>query len=133
MTAMPANTQVLVVDDDDDVREAIRCVLEASGISVTTAIDGADALQQLRAGTQTRVILLDLLMPRMNGWEFIEAQLQDPSLAVIPVVVLTADAQAVRRPHVMRTAGLVEKPFCADTLVQTVKKQLALEHAPECY
>src|SRR5690349_16993945 len=84
--------RVLVVDDDADIRETVSLILEDEGYEVQSAQDGAAALGVLRAGPLPDVILLDLMMPVMNGWQFREQQTRDPRLAAIPVVVLSADS-----------------------------------------
>src|SRR6187399_2509237 len=83
---------VMVVDDERDPRESVCEWLTAKGYAVVPARDGADALRQLRAadGHKPDVILLDLMMPVMNGWQFREQQAKDPELSSIPVVVITA-------------------------------------------
>src|SRR2546428_350964 len=73
--------QVLVVDDDLAVRESMRSVLEGEGYAVTAAENGLEALQHLRNGLRPEVILLDLLMPVMDGWQFLRELRQDPELA----------------------------------------------------
>jgi CheY-like chemotaxis protein len=88
--AAPGMHRVLVVDDDDDIREAFATYLAAVGFDVVTACDGADALRVLRAARDFCLVVLDLFMPGMNGWEFREQQLRDPDLAGIPVVVVSA-------------------------------------------
>ena len=82
---------VLVVDDDDSVRSFFVEALTDAGHSVATAVDGADALDRLQAGNAPCVVLTDLRMPRMDGWELSRAVAKDPELASIPVVVVTGD------------------------------------------
>jgi CheY-like chemotaxis protein len=84
--------RVLVVDDDADIRETVSLILEDEGWEVVSAADGAAALTILRDGKHPDVILLDLMMPVMNGWQFREEQLKDPKLASIPLVVLSANS-----------------------------------------
>lgn len=99
---------VLIVDDDPDVRDTLSDALEEEGFSVLTARDGREALAQLLVpGQRPDVILLDLMMPAMNGFELQEVLRADPRLSGIPVVALTAgsdgplfDAQAVMRKPV---------------------------------
>src|SRR5690242_6605113 len=81
---------VMVVDDDDDIRETLVGLLEDEGYEVVAHPTGRDALDALQAGILPRVILLDLMMPVMGGGEFRPAQLGDPALASIPVILITA-------------------------------------------
>jgi two-component system response regulator MprA len=81
---------VLIVDDDRAVLDGLSELLESEGYAVATAMDGLDALGQLRGGLRPAVILLDLMMPRMDGWDFRYEQLEDDDLRDIPVVVITA-------------------------------------------
>ena len=81
---------VMLVEDDPESRDALAEVLKLYGLHVRAAVDGQDALDQLHAGYRPCAILLDLLMPRMDGWGFRNAQRQDPELCRIPVALLTA-------------------------------------------
>src|SRR5205085_12014163 len=88
---MTCGRRVLVVEDDHDVREALVEALEASDYHPMAAANGSEALQRLRSGSEPPcVILLDVMMPVMDGREFREEQRRDPALAEIPVVVLSA-------------------------------------------
>lgn len=102
---------ILVVDDDRDVRESISEFLEQDGCSVTSAADGLGALTYLRQCTSPPdLILLDLAMPRMNGFQFREAQLEEPDYAGIPVAVVSAENCADRIAR-MRPAAVIPKPL----------------------
>jgi two-component system, chemotaxis family, chemotaxis protein CheY len=81
---------VMIVDDDPAVVEGLTELLEGEGYVVVAARDGLDALEQLRAGARPSVILLDLMMPRMDGWDFRQVQLLDADLRDIPIVVISA-------------------------------------------
>ena len=81
---------VLLVDDDEAVVEALAEFLEDEGFEVVTAADGRAALDHLRRGVRPCAILLDLMMPGMNGWDFFDELQRDPRLKKIPVVVATA-------------------------------------------
>lgn len=85
-------TAVLLVEDDPDSREALAALLEMSGRVVRSAGNGREAIEQLEKGLRPSVILLDLMMPVMNGWEFLEARARGPAWAAIPVIVLSAAA-----------------------------------------
>src|SRR5215208_1425026 len=84
------NGQVLVVDDDKGVRGSVTDLLDDHAYGVEVASDGAAGLALLRGGYRPCVILLDLAMPGMDGWDFRAAQLREPALASIPVVVMSA-------------------------------------------
>jgi CheY-like chemotaxis protein len=112
---------VLVVDDESDIREAVAEVLADEGYVVHGAGDGAEALRKARA-VHPDIVLLDLMMPGMNGWEFRAAQKGDPELSDIPVVVLSA----LGRVAGMDAAGFIQKPFDLDELLDAVR-----EHADD--
>jgi CheY-like chemotaxis protein len=81
---------VLIIDDDKAILDGLGELLENEGYRVATATDGRDALQLLRSGLRPCVILLDLMMPGMDGWDFRHEQIKDDDLRDIPVVVITA-------------------------------------------
>ena len=112
---------VLVVDDDADIREATQMVLENTGHRVLTAADGQEALEMLRGG-QTRpcLILLDLMMPVMDGWRFRAEQELDDSLARIPVVVLSGGEP--QKTATLHAAEHITKPISLDRLLAVANK-----------
>ncbi len=114
---------VLIVDDDPDIREILTMTLEAHGYDVVAATDGADALAKLRGAASPRpcLILLDLMMPGMNGIQFHAEQMHDPALAEIPVVVLSGDFRAAERVTGMGLDMLM-KPVPLDALLTTVHR-----------
>jgi CheY-like chemotaxis protein len=116
---------VMVVDDEKDPRESVCEWLSAKGYAVVPARDGADALRQLRAsdGHKPDVILLDLMMPVMNGWQFREQQTQDPQLASIPVVVITAN----RDTRGIQADDTLFKPLNPEHLLEVVERFCATE------
>jgi CheY-like chemotaxis protein len=118
-----AAKSVLIVDDDDDIRETITVVLEDEGYSVASAANGEEALQYLRADATElpQLILLDLMMPVMDGIEFRAEQQKDPALATIPVVVITASGNAKERAKTMRVTAMIQKPIALDTLLATIE------------
>lgn len=111
---------VLIVDDDTDVREMLEMFLGHSGYTIDLATNGAEALRKMRERPPC-LVLLDLMMPVMSGWQFRERQLADPALAGVPVVCITAayDAQTVSR-----RLGLpcLQKPVDLEALVSIVHR-----------
>jgi len=101
---------VLVVEDNAEVRQALVALLEAEGYHVAEAVDGVSALRLLRTGAvQPCLIVLDLMMPRMSGWDFRMEQSSDLRLAGIPVVVVSADPLASQAER-MGAAAVLSKP-----------------------
>src|SRR5204863_7477007 len=98
--------KILVVDDDADIREVLREVLTESGRHVLTAANGLEALQILRAGSSPCMVLLDLMMPVMDGYNFLVHQQNDPALAQIPIAVISAG----RSIEIDRLAGATLLP-----------------------
>ena len=113
---------VLLIDDDADIRAIVAQVLELEGYRVHTACDGAQALKNMRLGPPPRLILLDLMMPGMNGWQFRRAQLADPTLATIPVVVLSGGGGLSAEPDDIGAAGFLRKPIDLTTLLEVVDR-----------
>ena len=105
---------VLVVDDNADVRELLRVALEAEGYAVACVANGRAALNHLRSHALTCIIVLDLLLPVMDGAHFRTAQLHDRSLAWIPVVLMSGAADADRRARELGVRRLVKKPLDLD-------------------
>lgn len=113
--------RVLVVEDDRDTREMVSRFLELEGFDVQTARNGAEALNVLEGGDHTCVILLDLMMPVMDGWQFRRLQQDDPRLSRIPVVVVTAAGPRERIPPIAAD-GWLAKPLDFDTLLATIER-----------
>lgn len=111
---------ILIVDDDLTNRTMFSMMLEHEGYRVITASDAPSALELLEAGAQPRLILLDLMMPGMSGWDFRRIQLQNPRLAHIPVVVLSAMNDLVGRADGLDVAEVIQKPVTIATLLETV-------------
>ena len=113
----------MVVEDDRDVREAIAEILEDNDYRPISASNGQEALDRLRAGAiKPCVILLDIMMPVMDGWQFRTHQRLDPQLSSIPVIVLTAHANLVEAASGMQAAASLKKPVQLDDLLSLVKR-----------
>ncbi|WXA98867.1 response regulator [Pendulispora brunnea] len=113
---------VLVVDDDVDIRETISMILEDEGYTVACASNGREALDYLREHRAPNLILLDLMMPVMDGVEFCNRQRQDPRLANIPVVIVTASGQAKEQSAALNAKAFIYKPLALDTLLEKVEQ-----------
>jgi CheY-like chemotaxis protein len=117
--------EILLVDDDDGLRESIAEGLEEAGYTVIRASDGTDALGHLRTSSLPSLILLDLMMPGMNGWDLCEVMHADPVLAQIPIVALTATA--VMDPESMHLADVTDwiaKPFDLQQVLEVIRPVL---------
>ncbi len=110
---------ILVVDDDPEIRESLRDVLEEEGYRVSCVGNGREALDYLGQSPAPCVILLDLMMPVMDGWQFRREQKKDPALARIPLVVITASGN---RTVMIDADELVMKPFETDKLFDILNR-----------
>ncbi len=117
----PPTGEVLVVDDDMAMRQSIEWLLEGNGFTVVTAADGGEALERLREGLEPCLILLDLTMRGMDGFEFRKMQMQDPKLAAIPLVICSAGGKPGPMRE-LRAAAYLEKPFQAESLLKLVEQ-----------
>lgn len=115
--------RVLVIDDDRGMRDSLAMVLENEGLEAMVATNGAEAMECLRQLSRAPdLIILDLMMPVMNGWDFRSAQLADPQLAAIPTVVLTADTDASRQANELAVSHCLYKPIDVDSLLDVVAR-----------
>jgi CheY-like chemotaxis protein len=116
-------SEILVVEDDPDIRTGLAELLAVvTGHVVRTAANGLEALDRLRGGSAPCIILLDLMMPVMNGWDFRTEQLRDPSLAAIPVVVLSGAADVPHHAARLGAVAWATKPFKMDALLRAVEQ-----------
>jgi CheY-like chemotaxis protein len=120
-SARPAShCPILIVEDDADLREMMAQLLTLEGFRAETVANGRDALEYLRRGDPPDLILLDLMMPVMDGWEFRRQQREDPALANVPVVVLSALDQA--RVADLGGTAFLKKPLDFDRLLELVRQ-----------
>lgn len=108
---------VMVVDDERDIRDAVRDVLEEEGYRVIPARDGKEALDEIELVGKPCVLLLDLMMPRMNGWQLLEALRRSERTRSLPVVLVTASDD--RPPDVQ---GALGKPFDLNGLLSAIER-----------
>ncbi len=117
MTASKSHT-VLIVEDEEDLREMMREALELKGYRVVTAEEGQDALNKIEGIEQLCLVLLDLLMPGMNGWDFFAKMRERPELARVPVIVHSSASN--RAP--VGVTRVLPKPILFDRLISVVSE-----------
>lgn len=113
-----ADGAILVVDDDRGVREGVRALLESEGYAVATASDGAEAIEKLRGG-DVRLVLLDLAMPGVDGWQFLARRESEAGFPRAPVVLLSGLPFIRDAPGV---ADFIRKPIDSDRLLDCVHR-----------
>lgn len=117
---MTEKHSILIVEDDPDVLDTLRGLLRAFGYHVEVAYDGNSGLKVLRTGFRPNVILLDLMMPNMDGYRFYETQRSDPTLSMIPTMVITADTRATKEK--LGVDDCFHKPFDPEALLEAIKR-----------
>ncbi len=115
----PVST-ILLVEDDDAIRESVSECLVLEGYNVALAVNGAEALDWLERADRPAVVLLDMIMPVMTGAELLVRMRRNPMLASVPVVLMTAAMQ--KEPAAMSAQALLPKPFDLAELLQTVAR-----------
>ena len=111
--------EIMIVEDDHDTREMLERFLQLEGFQVRTAANGEEALESLRTAGNPCVILLDLMMPVMNGWQFREAQVRQPAHEKVPVIVVTAAGPQNGIPSIAAD-GWLSKPVDFEQLLATI-------------
>jgi len=125
-----ATRNVLIVEDDPDTREMVRQLLATHGFYAVGAADGLEALHLLRAVRHREpdapcLVLLDLAMPRLGGREFRRSQLGDPTVASVPIAVMSGASDIQQRAQAMGAVATLAKPIDIDVLIAVVKKYCA--------
>jgi CheY-like chemotaxis protein len=115
---MSDSARILIVDDDREVRDTLQNILTVEGYQVVSAANGLEALELLDDGYRPCIILLDLMMPIIDGWQFLAERAASPALATIPVLVITATT-AIRTVAHQHTAVL-HKPFPVQDLLDRI-------------
>jgi CheY-like chemotaxis protein len=122
-----APARILCIDDEKEIIDLIRLILTRKGYDVAGAISGEEGLAKARSW-KPDLVLLDLMMPDMDGWEVFHRIRADETLSEIPVIVVTARAQSIDRVlglHVARVNDYISKPFTPQDLVESVERVLA--------
>lgn len=115
-------TRVLIAEDEPHIVESLSFVLRREGYTVTSVLDGEAALRHLRSDAPD-LLILDLMLPRINGFEVLKAAKSDPSLKTIPVIILTAKGQVHdrRMAEEIGVDGFMTKPFSNRDIVEQVR------------
>jgi len=111
----------ILVVDDDDIRQVLAMVLDEAGFRVVTAANGREALERLRGDPRPDVILLDLMMPEMDGYQFRAEQQRDPALRAIPTLIVTAGT-VTPRVEELGAEAILRKPVSLRRLVDTIRR-----------
>jgi CheY-like chemotaxis protein len=119
MSSTQSQCPVLIVEDDEDLRDMMAQMLTIEGFAATAVANGREALDHLRRAIKPHVILLDLMMPVMDGWEFRRRQQADPELAPVPVIVLSALDRTRAAP--VDAIAFLKKPLDFDRLLELVR------------
>ena len=120
--ANESNKNVLVIDDDYDIRDLVVFYLNSKGYQAVGASNGKDAIAHLQTETKPALIILDLMMPVMDAWEFREAQQSDPAIGQIPVVLISATDEVSDHVIPLAAAGFIRKPIDFNHLLTTVEQ-----------
>lgn len=121
---MDTRKQILVIEDDKDILEVLKDLLESEGYQVVTAENGQEGLDRLNAARSLPgLILVDLMMPIMDGFQFREQQKQHPKYKHIPVVVMSADGQVEQRKERVGVRVFLKKPLDMDVVLKTISFQ----------
>jgi CheY-like chemotaxis protein len=117
-----SSKSILVIEDDPATRDAVAIVLQDEGYAVTGVANGQEALLHLRRTAPPDLILLDLMMPVMNGWEFRKQQTKEPALKSIPVMIVSADAGVPQKAAALGAVDYLIKPIDLDKLLAAVQR-----------
>lgn len=114
--------RILVVEDDTSIRELLVELLESEGYQVASAVNGLEGLKHLQSDLNPDLILIDLMMPVMDGYSFRTEQLKKPEWSKIPTVVMSAEANAKEKMKNFNITAFLSKPVELDTILKTVAR-----------
>ena len=119
------DSKILIIDDNQDVLSVLSLLLEMQGFSVSTAQDGLEGLDRMKTDDHISLVLLDLCMPVMDGWEFLRRKTNDPRIAEIPVIVISA----VSPDSLDGVEAVLRKPVDVEALINVVRRHAFKEAA----
>ena len=117
--------EVLIVEDDPEIRAGLRDLLADEGCTLVEAANGLQAIEYLKTGSRPKLIVLDLAMPVVNGWEFRIAQRANPAIAEIPVVILSARPEEAADLAWLGIADFFPKPIDVERFLGTIRQYCA--------
>ncbi len=123
-------SKIMIVDDEPDLLEVVKLILESDGYQVVTANGGQEALDKMEK-EMPDLVLLDIIMPKMDGWEVFSRIKGNPKTHEIPVIMLTAKDQRIDKLiglHVVRVDDYITKPFGRSELLERIKRVLQEKH-----
>lgn len=118
--------EILIIEDDKDIRETLAELLHSEGYSVRLAEDGQKALQSLETGVKPDLILVDLMMPKMSGKEFIQQARSALRLKNIPIIVMSALSNTEAWGHELDVSGILKKPLSIEELFLMINRIIPL-------
>jgi CheY-like chemotaxis protein len=118
---MNTRSLILIIDDDEDIRDILAMAVRSLGYAVKTATDGIDALQKLSEGPRPSLILLDMMMPRMDGEAMLTRLRSNPQTRDIPVVLVSGHAAVGFKAAEFQADGYLVKPIGLDVLARTIE------------
>lgn len=121
---MEIKKKILVVEDDRDIRESMVELLEYENFEVISATNGKAGIDLLRSGVKPDLILLDLMMPVMDGFQFRVEQIKSPELSQIPVIIMTADGHMESKGELVGTVSIIRKPLNIDSTISVIRQTL---------
>ena len=127
----PRKPLILVIEDHDSARTALTKLLSATGYDVVEAPNGSEALARLATGPRPDLILLDLMMPVMDGWEFMKHQRRDWHLCTIPTIVVSGVPSHDPRCLEMPVVRLLPKPYTGDQLMAAIDAEISTRQTPD--
>lgn len=114
--------RILVVEDDNSIRELLVELLQSEGYEVAAAVNGLEGIKYLQANGNPDLILIDLMMPIMDGYTFRSEQMKNAEWSKVPVVVMSAEANAKEKMKNFGITAFLSKPVELDTILKTVEK-----------
>jgi CheY-like chemotaxis protein len=122
---MPSSSRILIIEDAIEIQVLLKRLLEVEGYTVETASNGQEGLQRLATDQPLPdLILLDLMMPVMDGMMFREKQMSDPRIAKVPVIIMTADGNIDQKKNRVGQIECLKKPLDVDDLLSAIAKHV---------